>query len=130
MQLKKLSMPRKSKWAALNTSSTIAMAASFITTLMPFPILLRTRLKLLALIRTGGWSTTLRRKRRGPNALWVLAPGLRRLAPKRGRRADGGDVGIREPASATKRRDRVRSHADRRTKPQRYQRCRCACAGR
>src|SRR6267143_1742441 len=109
MQLKKSLVPDKSKWAALNTSSMIAMAASFITILMPFPILLRTRLKFLALIRRRGWSTTLRRNRRGPNALWVLAPSLRGVAPKRGRRADGGDVGIREPPSTTKRRDRVRS---------------------
>src|SRR6266478_1252642 len=113
MPLKKSSVPHKSKWAALNTLSTIATAASFITTLMPFPILLRTRLKFLALIRTCGWSTTLRKKRRGPNALRLLAPGLRRLAAKRGRRKDGGNVGIREPSGATKRRDRVRSHADR-----------------
>ena len=40
MQLKESSAPRKSKWAALNTSSTIAMAPSFITISMPFPILL------------------------------------------------------------------------------------------
>src|SRR6476660_2711818 len=88
MQLKKSSVPRKSTWAALNTSSTIAMAALFFTTLMPFPILLRTRFRFLALIRTCDWSTTLRRKRRGPNALRVLAPSLRRLAAKRGRRTD------------------------------------------
>src|SRR5260370_15495418 len=113
MQLKKSSVPHKSKRAALNTLSTIAMAASFITTLMPFPILLRTRLRFSALIRTCGWSTTLRRKRREANALWVLASRLRRLAAKRGRRTDGGDVGIRELAGATERRDRVRSHADR-----------------
>src|ERR1700745_2130111 len=111
MQLKKTSVPHKLKWAALNTSSTIAMAASFITTLMPFPILLRTRLGFSALIRTRGWSTTLRTKRREPDAVWVLAPSLRRLAAKRGRRTDGGDVGIREPSGATKRRDWVRSHA-------------------
>src|SRR5882724_3899378 len=110
MQLKKSLVPHKSKWAALNTSSTIAMAASFITTLMPFPILLRTHLGFSALIHTCGWSTTLRTKRRGPNAVWVLAPSLRRLAAKRGRRTDEGDVGIRQPSGATKRRDRVRSH--------------------
>src|ERR1700751_3292060 len=97
------------------------MAASFITTLMPFPILLRTHLGFSALIHTCSWSTTLSRKRRGPNAVWVLAPSLRRLAAKRGRRADGGDVGIREPSGATKRRDRILYHAYRCTKPQPHQ---------
>src|SRR5438552_150116 len=53
------------------------MAPSFITTSIPFPILLPTRLKFLALIRTCGWSITLSRNRRGPNAL---------------RRAEGSEV--------------------------------------
>ena len=62
------------------------------------------------------------RRAGGPDhALRILAPGVRRLAAQRARRGHGGELGLRAPARAPERGDRLRPHARRRAEPQRHQ---------
>ena len=59
--------------------------------------------KSLASIPSRGLLTTWKRRLR--NAIRILAAGIRRLAPQRGRRADGNKLAVRKPAGAPQRRD-------------------------
>src|SRR2546428_8987379 len=57
----------------------------------------------------GSWTTS--SARRSDHALRLLAPGLRGMAPERPRRADGGELGLREPSRAAERTTRLRRDA-------------------